>query len=487
MAMDSRKLRYGSSAVVAGLAIVGVCILLNLIGARHFRRWDWTGSRIYSLSDRTVKLLQGLKTDVDATVLIQPGAEMYDEVHELLNNYRAATPHLKLEFLDPAKEPARVEQILKTFGIDPRGDTTAVVFAAGDRRKHVSVAELVDYDMSGAEMGGAPRIRAFKGEPVFTSAILSVTESRQRTICFLKGHNEVPVQEEGAAAGAGLAELRKALDRENFKIETTDVLGKSPLPAACDLLVIAGPTRGFTPPEAKALANFIDGGGRLLALIDPPFSREGSLQKLGIEETFRERGVALGDDIVLDPSQKLLFGTAESFAASDFPDHEITKDLHDAVIVFGLARSAVPVDPAPPGWTISPLVRTTSAGWGERDLDHLDAVSKGPGDLQGPVPVGVAAEKKLEGGRAARMVVFGDSDFAQNRFLGAYANLDLFLNSVHWLAGQTEQIGIAPREPEQVQLAMTGPQERAVMIFSLFLLPGLAIAAGVVVWIFRRK
>jgi len=309
----------------------------------------------------------------------------------------------------------------------------------------------------------------------------------QPKLCFLRGEDEVPDEEAGADGAKGMGQLKKELQRENFKVETTDVLGKSPLPADCDVLVIAGPTRGFTPPEADALAKWVDGGGRLLALVDPPFSRDGSLQKLGIEQVLRDRGIVIGDDIVLDPSQKLLFGTAESFAASDFPAHEITKDLKDAAVIFGLARSVAPAPTPPAGWTISPLARTTAEGWGERDLAHLGAVAKGPEDLKGPVPVAVAAEKTLEGGKSARVVAVGDSDFGHNNFLGAYANLDFLLNSVHWLVGRSEQIGITPREPEHVQLAMTGPQEKGVIVVTLFLLPGLAVVSGIVVWFFRRR
>src|SRR4029078_9278390 len=99
------------------------------MSAKRYKRWDWTGSKIYSLSDTTLKALQNLKQDVDVTVLLQPGLEMYEELRGTVSSYSAKTPRFKVESLDPAKEKARVEQLLKTFGIDPRGDSTAVVFS----------------------------------------------------------------------------------------------------------------------------------------------------------------------------------------------------------------------------------------------------------------------------------------------------------------------------------------------------------------------
>lgn len=485
MAIDRRKLLSGGNATVAVLAVIGVCVLMNAISDRRFKRWDWTGSKIYSLSDKTAKILAGLKSDVSATVLLQPDQETYDEIHELLANYQARNPHLKVEYLDPSREPARVEQMIKTFGLG-RGDRTAIVFSSGERHRHVTVDELVDVDMSQAEMGMPPRVKNFKGEAAFTSAILSVSEDRQKTIEFLKGHGEIAIDDGGPG---GMSRFAEALKRQNLKVETTDALGRGGIAKDCDLLVLAGPTLGFAPSEADALGTYIDAGGRLLALVDPVLSREGGLQTLGIEGTFLARGVALGNDIVLDPSQRLTFGSAESFGVSDFPPHIITKDLAGAFVVISLARSVAPVQPAPGGWVVTSLLRTTDQGWAERDLkDMSGAVSRGPDDGPGPVSVGVAAEKKAAaGGKDARMVVIGNSRVAHNQFIGAGAGLDLLLNAAGFLVGQEEQIGIAPRAPEQVRLSMSGNQERAVALFTLFGMPGLAIAAGVVVWLFRRR
>lgn len=483
VALDRRKLRYGGNATVAVLAFVGLFLLVNVISERRFKRWDWTGSKIYSLSDKTIKILQGLATDVDATVLLQPNHELYDEVRETLSNYRAHSPRLKVEYVDPAMEAARVELLLGKFGIDPRGDSTAVVFSSGERHKHVPLLDLAEYDTSQAGLGGPPSIKSFKGEIAFTSAILSVTESRQISIYFLKGHEEAPLDD---SAGHGLGRLAESLKRENFRVETTDVLGRAPVPADCDLLVIAGPNRAFAPAEADALAAFLDSGGRLLALIDPVFSRERDVQKLGIEEIFSARGVALESSIALDPSRTFL-GTAESFSAADFPPHPITHDLGESFLLFRLARSTNPVEPPVGGWSVSTLVRTSEEGWGERSLASLPTIANDAGDLQGPVALAAAGEKASPGGKPSRYVIVGDSDLAQNQLVGPAANLDFLLNAVHWLTGTEEKIGIAAREPEQVHLSMTGQQQNMVRFVSLLAMPGLAVLAGIAVWLVRRR
>src|SRR5262249_10920358 len=56
--------------------------------------------------------------------------------------------------------------------------------------------------------------------------------------------------------------------------------------------------------------------------------------------------------------------------------------------------------------------------------------------------------------REARVVVFGDSDFATNTLLAVQANQDLFLNTVAWLAQDPDLISIHAREPDDQRLLL---------------------------------
>ena len=84
------------------------------------------------------------------------------------------------------------------------------------------------------------------------------------------------------------------------------------------------------------------------------------------------------------------------------------------------------------------------------------------------------------------MVVFGDSDFASNALLGFQGNQDFFLNTVAWLAEDADLISIRPREPEDQRLFLTVAQQQNVLLFSLVLLPGLFVVAGIRSWWLRR-
>src|SRR5580765_8412772 len=98
--MRTRAARAGASAIgifLAAALLVGV----NYLSARHWKRGDWTRTRIYSLSEKTRKILADLKKPVRVTVFMTPRARLYAEVRELLTRYQAASPKLEIEYLDP--------------------------------------------------------------------------------------------------------------------------------------------------------------------------------------------------------------------------------------------------------------------------------------------------------------------------------------------------------------------------------------------------
>jgi ABC-type uncharacterized transport system involved in gliding motility auxiliary subunit len=144
-----------------------------------------------------------------------------------------------------------------------------------------------------------------------------------------------------------------------------------------------------------------------------------------------------------------------------------------------------------PGATSTILLTTSDKGWGQRSLKVNAAgqleVKQSPGDVPGPVSLGVAAESAKDKGTGWRLVVIGNSAFASNAQIANAGNANLGMNAVNWLARQEQALGIAARSPEQVQLFLSGTQMRNVLLISLVGLPACAIALGVAVWWRRRR
>ena len=77
---------------------------------------------------------------------------------------------------------------------------------------------------------------------------------------------------------------------------------------------------------------------------------------------------------------------------------------------------------------------------------------------------------------------------AQRQGFDAYANNDLFVNSVAWAAGQEAGVDITTQDPTFRTFKLPS-QAAAVSIYigSICLLPGLVLGAGIYAWVLRRR
>ena len=140
--------------------------------------------------------------------------------------------------------------------------------------------------------------------------------------------------------------------------------------------------------------------------------------------------------------------------------------------------------------TATELVFTGSQSWAETDLAGMrnqQQVSPDQNtDLIGPVPLAVSAE--MTANARERVVVFGDSDFASDANFSRYANGDLIVNAIDWSVENENLINLTPKTP--IDRVLLPPQKYSVgmvLLGSVFVIPGLVLVAGVVVWIQRRR
>lgn len=493
--MRRQTLRYGAAGVAGSILVVALVLMANWLGARHYQRWDWTSSRLYSLSDKSLNLVSALDQDVEVVVFMVPGGPLYDQVHELLSRYQAASDRITVEYIDPDKEPLRTTQLAERFGV---GMADTVVFTVGDRTKYVTSEQMVDYDFSGMQFGQQPTVRAFKGEEQFTSAILSLVAPEVPKIYVVTGHGEASIE---PAPGGGQAErslsiLAGALRRENMETESLSLL-PGEIPEDAKVIIIAGPTRAYTESEIAALDAFLDRGGRLLVALDPLIEPDGSMRPTRLEAFLAEWGVTVGDDLVVDPSRKLPFFDLSAVYLTDFAEHPMTRGLDGIAVLFTVTRSLTgDSDDA------RVVVETTADGWGETDLGMLlrgEPVNFDQGsDTPGPAAVAVVvegeaaaaeeADESAPGDAAAtfRLAVFGDSDFLTDLDIANAGNQILAVNAVSWLAARELAMGIPPRDVEQLAFFLDRRQMQVIAVVALLVLPGAAIVAGVLVWRRRR-
>ena len=491
--LDSRSKRQivSSSLLGAGVVLsVILFVLVNYFGWKYYARLDWTGSKIYSISEKTAGILSQLDRDVEILVFLSPGEQLFASVMELLSSYEEASDRIAVRTIDPEKDLLEAQALVDRYQI---AQLNVLVFDTGEDRRVVDTADLADYDYSGMQYGEGAKMIGFKGEQVFSSTLLELMESRKPKILFTSGHGEMSLDD---MSGSGLSLARDLLGQDNFELEEWVSLGESGVPEDTDLVVIAGPTSNFIEPELDLLRRYLDDDGRLLVLLDPTMAPDGGFIETGIEPLLLDFGVEVGDDIVVDPANPLPFYGAETIFINIYGGHVITRALDQAQlpVIIPLGRSVRSAAIAE-GFQVTELMLTSVDGWGETDLVHLDQVERQEGDLEGPVSVAVAVEiaagsgveNPEANGNGLRMVVVGDSDFASNSQLQSVPNATFLANSLNWLVDRETLVGIPPKTPEQVRLSLTRGELTKLTWLVLGGLPGLALALGIAVYMRRRR
>jgi ABC-type uncharacterized transport system involved in gliding motility auxiliary subunit len=505
----ARRLLAGGSLVTAVAAAFAIFLMVNWLSFRHWSRFDWTQSKVYSISPTTEKVLARLDRPLRIVVFLPAEgtqrSPVYDEVRELVDRYAAASRFVRVEYVDPFRNRIRGQEVARQYGLQ-RASTIVFEYGEGaDARRHfVDEGKLADYDWSHLAFGERPRLRAFKGEEIFTSAIRGLAERKLRVV-FTAGHGEPSFK---GAAEQDYGQAAEALRRANFEVEEWTGLAGDRVPEGTDLLVVGGPRQPFLPNEIEAIRRYLAEGGRAMFLFEPIFAadRKGLL-KTGLEAIAAEWGVSVDDAIVIDPDSALPVFGPDTLFTNRYRPHPSTVGLEAFPIILALARPISRGGEPPVGYEADILLETSRQGWGETDLDALPAVRRDETDLPGPVPLAVAVSSKatnlseemeksvpgmrkvepepaLAGGKT-RLIVYGDGELPSNLLFER--NQGPFLAGISWLAAREDSLGIAPKKTGKVALRLNRDQLFRVDLILFLLLPGIAIGVGLAVGWFRRN
>jgi len=158
-----------------------------------------------------------------------------------------------------------------------------------------------------------------------------------------------------------------------------------------------------------------------------------------------------------------------------------------------MTRSIRPLTDVPDGLKVQTLFRSNPDSWGETDINSKEASFDENADTSGPLSLAVAVTKEVKAASDnnsainARLVVVGDSNFPINSYFQAQGNGNMFLNMISWLAQDEDLISIRPKSPEDRRIILSQSQLAMLRLITVFVLPGVVLVAGTIVWTRRRR
>jgi ABC-type uncharacterized transport system involved in gliding motility auxiliary subunit len=327
-------------------------------------------------------------------------------------------------------------------------------------------------------------------------------------VYVVQGHGERDIT---STAREGYTGVTAALGRDNYASAPLVLAQAGAVPDDASVVVVAGPTTDLLEPEIAALAAYLDAGGHLLVLLDPPGADGETTPQL--TALLAAWGIEAGQSVVVDGSgMGQLLGTDASVpVVASYPVHPITAGFN-VLTAYPMARAVTAVQGGVEGRFAQSVIETTASSWAETNIALLletGEVAPEPdqGDIPGPVSLAAAVTAPVEAAAAAsdagditaddsdlgaptpesRLLAIGDSDFAANYALGIQGNQDLFVNGVSWLAQQEDLIAIRPRDVADTRLTLTASQLTGLFWLSLLVVPATVFGVGVFAWSRRRQ
>jgi hypothetical protein len=492
-----------SGAIAATLSV----LFVNVLAARHYRRWDASRAKLYTLSEPTLFTLAQIERehdDVELFVFIGAGDPLLTSVKAMLAGYEAKTRRLRVTYLDPDRNRAEFMRLQSELDVHvgkaEQGRILAdaqIVARHGSRVWYVKTDDLVVLD-EGDDAKVKPRV-----ESALTGAIRAVLSTDRPRVCFTGGHREASIDEPGKE---GLSTLKNTLAKDNFAPEVVELgkakPGQNPL-VGCSMIAVMAPTEPFRADEAKPIVDAVVLGANLLLVAPPEVDLETrKLKAHGLDAVGALGGVALDDAIAVeqDPMLRETHDLGLIFRARVHA-HATTDDLRKFAEARG-GEAAVPLAYA------RPLRRTNAAAMSAQELlvssDQSFALfdvggflasheepKKGPSDRAGPLDLAVATTRdKAIGG--ARVVVIGSSTPFLN---AAYVDPSpamalsrtLGLLWVSWLTARPPVLDLPPKPSVQIAMHLSEDDIGSIGRYVLAYMPLAIGMLGIAVALRRRS
>lgn len=434
--------------IVLFLCVIG---LLAWLSQQYHVMADWTATGRNTLNVATTRLLAKMEQQVNITAFARESKLLTTRqaIHDFIARYQQHKPDIKLTFINPDTSP----DITRQMGISLDGE---LVVEYNGRQEHVKTLK----------------------EEVLTNTLQRLMRSSEKKIVFIAGHGE---RNPTGRANHDYALFTRHLADKGLKTSMI-VLNEVPfIPQDTAVLVIAGPQTDFLPGEVKLLQQYLDKGGNLLWLHDP-----GRLYGLGPLAT--QLGIQFVKGIVVDPSTQLLGISDPSFALINrYNDHPIGRDF-GFMSIYPQA-SAIEYQ-AKANDEYSPFLQTVQRSWSETGKLQGTIAYDANTEKPGPLTIGLAISHKAteeNNNHEQRIVVIGDGDFISNAYLGNQGNQDMGYNILNWLSHDDQFISIPVNVAPDKELNLGEMQGAFIGLFFLLVLPLMLLAAGISIWIKRRK
>ena len=467
--LKGKKRRFYLVSAVSCVLVIAIVAFAVLISYQIPWRYDMTAQRIFTLSQQTLDILDGLEETVQIAAVYPEGQEE-QMVVSLLDEYEKASDNILVEYVDAEREPTK----LAKYELDVSAVTNGtLIVKSGERSKIIENASLFETN----ELGSI-----FNGEREITGAVRYVTTDDMPVVYFVQGHEE-------ANTASVMSKAVSALQQDAYEVREVTLLQAGQVPEDADVLVFASPKSDISDQELEMLQNYTMEGGKVLFLVDSVMNTN-SIVLDNFNTWLHEFGLDITNNYIVEEDPSYHLSNQPLYLIPGFGPHEITQKIAESrkMVILPVARGISEVEYDKTTVTQSILMVSSEKSWVRSDMT-IPTAERTEADMSGPMPVAYAVSRSNVkwGNDAARVVVIGNSSFAYDGNIEVQANRDLFLNSINWLQGGRESDLIASKVINADRLIIRGDDFVKLAIICMGVLPGIAFLGALAVWALRRN
>lgn len=454
----------GSYSLLMTGIVLAILIVVNIFASvlpKTLTRYDISSTKLYSITSNTKVVVNALKKDVTIYWIVQADEED-DVIENLLAKYDSLSDHIKVVKKNP--------DIYPTFAAQYTSDdvpNNSLVIECGDRSRFVSYNDIYVQE---ANMSTYSYDSSFDGEGAITSAIDYVVSEELPQIYVLEGHGEKEL-----ASG-----FSKQLEKDNMETKTFSLLNEDAVPEEADCVLIYAPTSDISTEEKDILSDYVKGGGKLMVLAGP--TEDGTLENL--YSLLKDYGVETADGVVVEEDRTHYAFQAPYVLLPDIASSEITDPLIDEnyYAIMPIAQGMTIKDTS---GAVSALLTTSDTSYSKVEGYGISTYEKEEGDIDGPFAVAVSIACENDG----QIIWFSSSDFLEDMYnsYSSGANLDLGMNALSSLIGESEAVAIRSKSLEYSYLTIDSSTASLLKVLMIGVFSLTFLGVGICVVVRRRR
>lgn len=496
---DARRPKGNPLAWINLLLLSIIVIACNYIGCREYARCDLSEQESYSISDRTINVLNSdrirkREKPIHIIFAFQRTATGYARMYSLLEEYvRHGKGKIVVECFDPLRDPNRARQISQIYGVefsqnlcvvDAREDHTKPLKAFEENRserKHVRIrpgASFMKYEVMPDE---SKRIVALMMDEVLCSTITEAVEGDMRRMCVVEGKGGVSRDDQTLLETLG--EITGSL---NIQLSWVNLSEVEMLPQNAEGLIIISPQTDFTEDEMRVVREFWEREGRnaIYVALDPTNTNLPMLYRF-----LREQGIRPNSDRVLLRNRKRAYYDISAVMPKGL---NCTKAFWNNTTQVDGQSMSLTLEHGDDNMaairklTTYPLLMSTDEYYGETSRD-LDPEFNPQEDREGPLCLQAAVTRgsNNDPNNLCTMIVTGNIDMLARE--NARKEQTDYLRSLWaWMVHRPEYAGKSANQDLTVKIDLNRHTRSTVEHITLIFMPLMALLIALGIWNARR-